>query len=300
MPQTVAHPIGVRDLPPGLHACRTCGLPVDGPTEPAHVYARQRPSGLDDIPSVMIIEFGTCDDCATRQRLATAVLERFPKTRLSYGSMIIIAPRFHYVLVTFAALGRPIPTIDDWTPATLRSALDRLEVIGHRFTWAARFSPVWQADAREDTAASERWLYVDTDTLADARRGYAEWLLDQRPPHPIDHPRQGGCVACGVGAHLGRREREAWHRIDSGKHRGQYLCATCHRHYGGQVLGQTLIDACLLDLLDADHSLRRKRPYAPRFTGVRLWADTGRAPSRAPWGHVDLTAIRHDVETGAW
>lgn len=295
--QTVAHGIGIQALPDGATPCWSCGLPVPGDGDiPFTILAMILADGrVEDALSPVTLTLAECDACHRLREGAAAIVAQHPALR-RLGSPSIIRDRLTRALRALAAVGQEPPA--DWSLEAVHAALTRLVDVGQALAWSNRYSPVRQADARLDEAASEPYLYASADVMAQARREVASFLRDQLPPRPIDCP-SGGCLVCGRSSHLGRREQEAWVPVTSGKHRG-HLCATCARHYGGQVIGQTLIDAALLDHIDSDGTLRRRTYRQPQFRGVRLWADTGRKPSTRPWAHVDLDALEHELRHGTW
>lgn len=291
MTATIIQPLGIATLHAGSSACWACGLPVEGePTHPFRIVARLVGGDrIEEFTTPVQQSFGECERCAARKQRAADIVESIPELR-RLGQTHITAERFTHALVTLDALETAEP--QNWTAALVYAALERLEAPGKALTWSSRWSPVRGADARADTCASEPFLYADHDA---ARRGLSQWFIDQLPPIPRPHPTGGGCALCGVSASLGRRPSESWTDV-----RGKLYCAVCAPIAEEGVTVKTMIDMALLDVIDPNRTLRRKRPYAPHFKGVRAGFESGVAPSATPWSWVGLDAVRASLEAGEW
>lgn len=76
-----------------------------------------------------------------------------------------------------------------------------------------------------------------------------------------------------------------------------HLCPTCARYRDdGEPMG-----AALLDIADADRSLRRRSPRSPDVRDLRGWAEMpGTRPNAEPWAHVDLAGLRALIASADW
>jgi hypothetical protein len=297
--QTVDYALGTTAIAEGMRACRTCGIATSGPTQRAPMHARVLPDGrIEDLAANVHAEFAECPDCTERGGTAASIIAANPMPR--YGSQSILVYRLSHALVAIAAIGQTAPTADQWTRTMITAALDRLESVGREFTWAARFSPVVRTGARADTAASSPFLYADIEVITEAKRQFAEFLLDQREPHPIACPDGGGCVVCGIGTSDGRRTREAWTPITNGPHRDKHMCSPCSAHYDGQVIGASLVDLAVLDVVDPAQEYRRKREHLPKWKASVPWIDSGAPVSTRRFAHLPLAAMRRTLQTGTW
>ena len=295
-------PLGIQTLRPDANTCWSCGTEVAGPADQSfHVLARVSRGGglgesIQELSAGVVVMLGECDRCQDLRATAAGIVAEFPGLR-RLGSQHITAQRFTHALIALAALDTP--TVE-WSEPAVRSALSRLESVGASMTWASRYSPVRASDAKDDEAASDdRWTFVNTDLLAEARAARLEFLIDGMPPRPQAHPANAACLVCGVDHVDARRQSEAWLPV-TGKYSG-WLCRECAVYErDGMRVGQAMIERAVFDMLDPQRQYRRRRPDDPILKRSPLWIETGRKPSETRFAHLSLDAVRRSLETTSW
>lgn len=294
-PETKALPLGIRHLPDAGHvACEHCGTPCgpDAPRVTLEAIGRAIPNrGVVDAHAELT--FGLCAACADLDAHAARTLDAHPAIRRMIGSPSIGRHRIVSAFHALAVMG--VKPAETYTADGLLSLLDRLTSPGAAASWHRQFVPVWDDDATRGTAAAEPWLHVSADLRGEIRRQYTDHLADRMPPRLVVCPTRG-CAWCGVGSVMAKRTAKPWtpHTMSPASLGGVgpnsltvHLCPTCERVREG---GGSMRSA-VLDLIDPDRLMRRRRPYEPEVNGVRGWTVAGGRPNAAPFAHLDLDGL---------
>ncbi len=284
-PQAQGVPDNPVPLPRDALACLVCGVPVLVP-DPAEVIELASRGHLRPVPASAEygdLRFARCGDCRAALALAATLVATRPVLGRAIGS-----PAVHQA--EGALTGLRVVRMGDISRSTLdalRADLERLDEVdllalvrrmavpGLAARWAARFSPVIDADARLGTCSRYPFAHVRLGPRADLRSAYAGVLNARmariRPPVRVPPPAlgptragvsraPGGCLFCGVsrqvvaaeelagrfGASLTRAAAAVWHprtvglsqlglRAPLRQQVAGHLCATCNEAV--QVVG---------------------------------------------------------------
>lgn len=313
----VAMPLGLAALPPDHEACASCGVAVPtlgAPLVKLRVLAREMrmPGGFELVEAAGTMSFAECAACTDRHALVAAVVVAHPGLA-HLGSTSITADRLSLAVDALAAVDvlttprqvRKATETYTTAYAAATSLLDRFSILGGSVQFSARFSPVWKHGADPATCASSPWLHVEAGLAQDIRYQLGEHLRDRMPPRPIPAPadsRYSGCVICGVASVEARRPELAWTGVPSGAYAGGHLCASCAGavDFTGGTLGPSAVEQAVLEVVDPDRAMRRKRPNDPQLHGLSMWADAGDLPAPTRFAFLNTDALVELLTFGDW
>lgn len=284
-------------LPAGSLACGGCGIAVDRPTVTDQVaidgYQRDGKLARQDV-----VRLTRCADCAAIDDAAASALERFPGIRGRLGG--IARERLITALSALASLGMPAPSLD--TAAAVMRLIENLGTAG-----AVRFG----AQPTLGECSSSPWAHVAEGQRDLLRTAAARWLRlsVERPVRvlpPADSARPG-CLFCGVGhvMALPSRADTVWSGISTTLRTlggtspavldGDVCPACAAAIEGAGSIGVVALQRALVDFIGW-------RPSGPAAADVELgvigWGalPTSTTPNATPWQHLDVDALRRELD----
>ncbi|MEU2203027.1 hypothetical protein AB0P19_03645 [Microbacterium oleivorans] len=284
-------------LPADSLACGGCGVAVERPTVVSRVavngYQRDGRLQRQDV-----VRLTRCEACAAIDDAAASALGRSPEVVGRLGG--VARQSLVAALSALATLGLASPSLD--SAADVVRLIDRLGIGG-----AVRF----ESQATPDTCSSAPWAHVGEELRATLREAGARWLREgiERPVRvapPADSDRRG-CLFCGVGHVMAMPSRadSVWTATSTtlrtlGGHSTAVLdgdtcptCAAAIEHAGSVGIGA--MQRAVLDFVGY-------RPTGPAGADLELavigWGalPPGTTPNATPWQHLDVDALRRDLD----
>lgn len=183
-----------------MSACFACGIATSEPdvvtVEPIALEGGTmfgKPSSYR--PSVKL---GRCPICEERHALAARMLDADPKTVARIGSRLIAEHRLECALDALAAIGLPLPKVED----QVLPLLVHLSDVGATVRWSYIFGPIWQTDADPEGFNIEPWAHItDFQMVRDSvgRLLADRFAATQPDKHLPPPPPSVACLFCGVG-----------------------------------------------------------------------------------------------------
>ncbi len=280
-------------LPDGALACRDCGLAVEQPRVKERIQTANWRNDLGNVP--IEVKMTRCDECTLRHLHAEQIIAANPQLRRRLGSRTYAVGRVASVLVVLDVLGMPASHADGLL-STTTAALQAIEVLAARgggLCWSSGTD----VTKRADQGTIERWGHLADADRGLARDSYAAMLRERiQVPRPVPPPDSRGCMLCGVGHVITRRDAaEVWGEERScdpaalggtGPERVYgFLCPSCARSAEGSAgLGPTAMERALMDSLGIDNPRARHA----ELPGLKAWAalPEGTPPNAKRWAHV--------------